>query len=197
MEDKSNDMVITQSDADLVNGLLDRIEYIAKLNPKGVRKLAYSKGYRSPEGLSQRKQFLMQFLNEGGDDASSAMMLIHPDREILVESLASKVRQYNGDQFDYNAYDGADDYDSFIAAIANAIGGVAGAAKSIVGPSGKQMAMDQANNQNAVMQQAIAYKQKQEEEKNKTKRVIIWGSVAVFLLIVIVVSIWLYTSRKK
>jgi hypothetical protein len=194
MNHSSNDMTISKSEAALANGLLDRVEYIAKLNPRGVRKLATSYGYPSPNSQVEAKKFLMRFLSDDGDVAVDAMLSIHPDKNAFMENLANRVRsnsQYNQES------DTEDHYDNFIVdAIAGAVTGVAGAAKSIAGPSRKQIGADQMAGQNTTLQQAIAYKQKQDDNKSKTTQIIIWSSVGLFIVIAIVIGLIVYHKKK-
>jgi len=59
------------------------VEYFAMAEPNVVNKIAYKHGYHAPHSLESREGFLIQFLDDHGDDGLKELMLSHPDREAI------------------------------------------------------------------------------------------------------------------
>lgn len=66
------------------------VDYIAKGNPNGVRKLAYTYGYPNFSTLEGSIRFLYEFLKKEGEKGLDDLMMQHPDKEILLEIYFSK-----------------------------------------------------------------------------------------------------------
>jgi hypothetical protein len=148
----------------LNDSVAQRLHYIAKLNPKGVNKLAYKYGYPVPkENINSKFNFLALWFYENGNDdkALDELLLTHPDFNLFAETMASKlgvmpraVSKYSGplqyepdeeglDEDEFGNYDGFidnnDTYqnDNFIDAIAGAVKGVAGTVGKFAGTGKK------------------------------------------------------------
>lgn len=66
------------------------VDYIAKSNPNGVRKLAYAYGYPNFSTYEGSVRFLYQFLKKEGEKGLDDLMMQHPDKEALLEIYFSK-----------------------------------------------------------------------------------------------------------
>ncbi len=61
------------------------IDYMCRTNPNGVRKIAYSNGYPSPESLQDLKDFCRIFLGKYGIQGGLDELLeAHPDLELIL-----------------------------------------------------------------------------------------------------------------
>lgn len=59
------------------------VEYFAMAEPNVVNKIAYKHGYHAPHSLESREGFLIQFLEDQGDDGLRELMLMHPDKDAI------------------------------------------------------------------------------------------------------------------
>ncbi len=203
-------MEVTYQEAqNLNNKIAERLYYIAKLNPRGVNKLASKYGYPVPkENIHSKFNFLSLFVTEnGGDDhALDELMAAHPDFNMFAETLASKlhkksypiqVRQQEDEFVDieqFGNYDGfmsgSDTYndDAFIGGIISAVGNLGAAGISKIG-AGKDRATQEKlaaettkQADTGVQIAAIQAKQAKKQADAKNKMIIIISIVAVVLI---------------
>jgi hypothetical protein len=157
-------MNITSKEAHkLSTDIAERLYYIAKLNPRGVNKLATKYGYQTPkDNLNSKFNFLALFFQENGSDnkAIDQLLLAHPDFNLFAETLAMKSigrdnavspysgpLQYHPDEDDdndegYMNLDEFGNYDGFIDTndtyVSDPfIGAIADAVKGVAGTVGK------------------------------------------------------------
>ncbi len=215
-------MEVSYNEAEKLNdNIAERLYYIAKLNPRGVNKLAYKHGYPVPkENLQSKFNFLSLYFSENGseDKALDELLITHPDFQWFAETMASKMAvptrmaQVESDGYlpieQFGNYDGFidnnDNYnDPFIGGIISAVGNLGAAGISKIG-AGKDRAtsekLAQESTKQAQVQVDIAKAQgksaqKQAAEKRKTY---IWIAVIVIVVAVAIAGgIWWYKNSKK
>jgi len=90
------------------------VAYIVDNNPNGVRKLAYQFGYPNFSSREGALKFLSVFLKEEGEKGFDALILQHPDKDVVLEVFNSqypkKIEIGNGLQTSsYSDYTSTDD----------------------------------------------------------------------------------------
>lgn len=65
---------------------------LASRNPRGVVALANKYGYAPPKDVLSKEGFIYQFIQDsnGSEEAFKELVAIHPDRELLISSLADR-----------------------------------------------------------------------------------------------------------
>ncbi len=167
-----------------------RLRYIARLNPKGVNKLASKHGWQLPANNSNaRVAFLNDFLAEEGegehfDKAFAEIVDIHPDKQLVIDNHSHS--GYEG--FEYGNYDGFD--------IGSIVGSVTDLAKTGLGKIGGKNQL--AQGRQAGTQALIAQRQAQIDQEHKTKRTMIYVGIGggIFLLVAVVGLIIWYKTKK-
>lgn len=151
-------MEVTHREAQQLNDkIAERLLYIAKLNPRGVNKLASKYGYPVPkENINSKFNFLTLFFTENGEDdrAIDELLVAHPDFALFAETMATKMsklkpsfepEQHDGyfDIEDFGNYDGFVDSihtynnDAFVGGIISAVGDLGAAGINKIG-AGKE-----------------------------------------------------------
>jgi len=216
-------MEVTAQEANkLTNGIAERLHYIAKLNPRGVNRLASKYGYPVPsENVASKFNFLSIFFQEnGGDDSAiDELLMTHPDFNLLAETLSNKVKskmgtnkktiQIDNDEEpfvsveDFEGFDGfidnmeIDSHDNmFIDAIATGLGAVAGGAGKFAGTGKRGRAATQNLAEENTKQLKVQQRGDKLVEKQKTKRIIIYSSLGL-VAVVIMIFVYIFVIRKK
>lgn len=202
--------------AKVSNDIAERLLYIAKLNPRGVNKLAYRYGYEPPRNSPEaRFNFLVKYYNENCDEDQGIddLLLQHPDFTLFAETFGNHLKKKMGNQeelevpIDYypRAYVTFEDQatESFVGAIADAAGATATAVGKFAGTGKKGREASQKLSEEETKRQTLnAYgmllQQKESAkkfaEKNKTTLIIVAIIVAVLF---IGGTLWFVLRDKK
>lgn len=203
----------------ITSDMAERLYYIAKLNPRGVNKIATKYGYPAPqETLEGKFNFLSLFFQEEGnnDNAIDELVIAHPDFGLFAETLSNKVKNKlksripieSEEEFvdieDFEGFDGfienSEVYYSndnlFIDAIAGAVKGVAGTAGKAIGTGKRGTEAKQQAASEQTKQLQLQNKQAKVADKENTKRMIIYSSIG-FVIFVVLVLVYVFVIRKK
>ncbi len=219
-------MEVSRKEAqNLSNDIAERLYYIAKLNPRGVNKLATKYGYPAPkENINSKFNFLNRFFIEnGGDDqAIDELMFTHPDFQMFAETVTGKINRsrrripveeevdsiedgYMNIQH-FGNYDGfmsgSDTYndDKFIGGIISAVGNLGAAGVNKIGAgkdraSAERLAKEQTKQAGTGVQIAAIQAKQAKKEAEEKRKTTI--IIAIVVLVVIGLAVGGYFLFRK
>lgn len=154
------------------------LNYIALANSRGVNKLAAKEGYGFPgKRQEDRFRFLTQYCAENPDTCFEELARIHPDFDMIAESILNKL---NG------TYQSIDEFDSFIGEIAGGVSQLGAAGIGKIGEKGRNEAAKEASRQESKAARFQAAQAAKDASAKQTKYIII-GSVALGIILLMVV----------